>query len=167
MDKLCQCHAILCESIYKPGGKDVQIIRAAVVEYIPDDLHIVLTGGIQHGNQGGEIELPAALDQRPAGSIPHGTDVYAAQQFVVRCHLDIMLGKSHHIQPQPGSIDVTGRFKACQKERIKQAQIGLRKQIFLLPGKNIPFASGSLHAWQPYFLKNEKSVIFIAWIHKH
>jgi hypothetical protein len=89
------------------------------MEDVPYHLDAMLVRGFDHRSQGREIKPASSFHQRPAGPITHRTDVEAAQQLVIAKYLAIVLGELEHVQPHAGTIDMTGRFKTCQKKRIK------------------------------------------------
>src|ERR1044071_8191611 len=79
--------AVFRKTAHEQRGKDVQIVRPAIMKNIPDHLHTLLIGGFQHGCQGGKIKLSSSFNERPAGSVADGANIKASQQLVITGHL--------------------------------------------------------------------------------
>src|SRR3569832_496332 len=65
----CQGSAVFSKTVHEEGGKNVQIVRPAIMENIPNHLHALLISRFQHGSQGRKIELASLLNEWPAGPV--------------------------------------------------------------------------------------------------
>jgi hypothetical protein len=119
VDKARQGRAISRKTIHERGSENIKIIGPAIVHYIPDHLHILLSGSLQHGRKGREIEPTRPLDHRPARAVTNGANIKASQQLVIAEYLAIMLGELQQVQSDPRPVNMAGRFKACQKKGIE------------------------------------------------
>src|SRR5437588_8664255 len=114
-----------CGKLRKPvderGRKQIDIVRPAVMAYIPDHLNALTPGCLEHGKKRREIVLPApAVDEVPSHAVTRGADALAAQQLIVARGLTIVLHAGNHVQANSGRIDVGGTFVSAYPKRSKE-----------------------------------------------
>src|ERR1700686_5004473 len=130
----------------EPGGElhaeHVHVLRPPVVTERPDDLHILSLAGDEHRSEGAEIETIRPCYQGPANSVADCPDPHAPAEAVIVFDLPVVLGRRDHIQPNAGTVNVTGRLESPHPERVEETT-RRRADAFRPHWRTLPAATGS------------------------
>src|SRR5712692_897738 len=104
------------------GGEDLDVDGPAVVEEVPDDLDVLLAGGVQHGRPGGPVEGAGAIDEMPAETVAGGGDVDVVEAAGVGEGVEVVLEGGGHVEADAVGIDLGGALEAGHPEGVEEVR---------------------------------------------
>jgi hypothetical protein len=109
--------------VREPGreltGERVQVLRVAVVEEVPDDLHSVPPAGFDEGPDRGEVVPAPVVHQGPAHAVSRRADADFPQKPVVFVNELVVAGRRHLVDPLFQAVVAGRALKAGEKEALE------------------------------------------------
>ena len=114
--------AIFGEALWEGGAPEVDVLRIAVMEQVPDDCDAVLPRRAGERLQAGEIIAAASVDQRPAHRLARGMDAERREVAVILVDAAVVPGRGDLIEPLPVPVVACRALEAGKEEAAKHRQ---------------------------------------------
>ena len=119
IDKARQGRAVSRKSIYEDRRKNIQVIRIAVMEKIPDHVEAPAQGRVHEGLHRAEVAVAALVHQRPADGLAHRVDAHLPQAVIVGFDVQVVPGRRDLVDPLAVHVVARGALEARQVEAAK------------------------------------------------
>ncbi|MNV14223.1 hypothetical protein D3C71_1048980 [compost metagenome] len=90
--------AIACEPVDETRCPDVEIVRPAVMQQVPNHLGLGILGGPQHRPDTRPVIAARLFDQVPSKSVTHRADTEAGKLSIILCGMGVVADGRDHVE---------------------------------------------------------------------